>query len=193
MMVIGLTGGVGAGKSRILSILRAEYGAEVIVADEVAHELMEPGQPGYDAVVSALGAHFLNEDASINKKKLGEIIFNDEGALQTMNSIVHPMVWKMIEKKISASQAGLIVVESAIMGREQRKTYDEIWYVYTSEANRLERLLANRGYTMEHSRSIMAHQLSDAEFRNLCDRVIDNNGSFDEVSAQIKSIFELKG
>ncbi|WP_303620502.1 dephospho-CoA kinase, partial [Hungatella hathewayi] len=110
MRVIGLTGGVGAGKSRILDILKTEYGAEIIVADQVAHELMEPGQGSYREVVRALGTSFLNPDGTIDRQLLSALIFHDRNALETMNGIIHPMVWKTIKDKISSSQADLIVV-----------------------------------------------------------------------------------
>lgn len=193
MRVIGLTGGVGAGKSRILDILQTEYGAEIIVADQVAHELMEPGHEGYEMVVRALGNSFLKPDGTIDRPLLSALIFHDQNALETMNGIIHPMVWKTVKDKISSSQADLIVVESAIMSPEQKEKYDEMWYVYTSEANRLQRLMKNRGYSPEHSKSIMANQSSETEFRNICDRVIDNNGSLDEVRAQIKAILKDRG
>lgn len=193
MRVIGLTGGVGAGKSRILNILKEEYGAEVFVTDEVAHELMEPGRPGYEAVVRTFGGGFLNRDGSVDKKKLADLIFHDEEKLKIMNSIIHPMVWKTIEEKISASHSALIVVESAIMDKKQGGPYDELWYVYTSEENRVRRLMENRGYTEEHSRSIMKNQYSDEQFRSICDRVIDNNGTVEEVRAALKAILKDRG
>ena len=161
MRVIGLTGGVGAGKSRILDILQTEYGAEIIVADQVAHELMEPGHEGYEMVVRALGNSFLKPDGTIDRPLLSALIFHDQNALETMNGIIHPMVWKTIKDKICSSQADLIVVESAIMGREQDDIYDEMWYVYTSEENRIRRLKENRGYSRERSLIIMKNQLSD--------------------------------
>ena len=191
--VIGLTGGVGAGKSRILDILKTEYGAEIIVADQVAHELMEPGQGGYREVVRALGTSFLNPDGTIDRPLLSALIFHDRNALETMNGIIHPMVWKTIKDKISSSQADLIVVESAIMGREQDDIYDEMWYVYTSEENRIRRLNENRGYSRERSLSIMKNQLSDEEFRELADRVIDNNGTVEDVKAGLEAILKDKG
>ncbi|WP_418577105.1 dephospho-CoA kinase [Hungatella sp.] len=193
MRVIGLTGGVGAGKSRILDILKTEYGAEIIVADQVAHELMEPGQGGYREVVRALGTSFLNPDGTIDRPLLSALIFHDRNALETMNGIIHPMVWKTIIDKISSSQADLIVVESAIMGREQDDIYDEMWYVYTSEENRIRRLNENRGYSRERSLSIMKNQLSDEEFRELADRVIDNNGTVEDVKAGLEAILKDKG
>ena len=193
MRVIGLTGGVGAGKSRILDILKTEYGAEIIVADQVAHELMEPGQGGYREVVRALGTSFLNPDGTIDRPLLSTLIFHDRNALETMNGIIHPMVWKTIKDKICSSQADLIVVESAIMGREQDDIYDEMWYVYTSEENRIRRLNENRGYSRERSLSIMKNQLSDEEFRELADRVIDNNGTVEDVKAGLEAILKDKG
>ena len=193
MRVIGLTGGVGAGKSRILDILKTEYGAEIIVADQVAHELMEPGQGGYREVVRALGTSFLNPDGTIDRPLLSALIFHDRNALETMNGIIHPMVWKTIKDKICSSQADLIVVESAIMGREQDDIYDEMWYVYTSEENRIRRLKENRGYSRERTLSIMKNQLSDEEFRELADRVIDNNGTVEEVKAGLEALLKDKG
>ena len=193
MRVIGLTGGVGAGKSRILDILQTEYGAEIIVADQVAHELMKPGHEGYEMVVRALGNSFLKPDGTIDRPLLSALIFHDQNALETMNGIIHPMVWKTIKDKICSSQADLIVVESAIMGREQDDIYDEMWYVYTSEENRIRRLNENRGYSRERSLSIMKNQLSDEEFRELADRVIDNNGTVEDVKAGLEAILKDKG
>ena len=103
------------------------------------------------------------------------------------------MVWKTIKDKICSSQADLIVVESAIMGREQDDIYDEMWYVYTSEENRIRRLKENRGYSRERSLSIMKNQLSDEEFRELADRVIDNNGTVEEVKAGLEALLKDKG
>ncbi|WP_349770548.1 dephospho-CoA kinase [Hungatella effluvii] len=191
--MIGLTGGVGAGKSRILDILQTEYGAEIIVADQVAHELMKPGHEGYEMVVRALGNSFLKPDGTIDRPLLSALIFHDQNALETMNEIIHPMVWKTIKDKICSSQADLIVVESAIMGREQDDIYDEMWYVYTSEENRIRRLKENRGYSRERSLSIMKNQLSDEEFRELADRVIDNNGTVEEVKAGLEALLKDKG
>ena len=192
MRVIGLTGGVGAGKSRILDILQTEYGAEIIVADQVAHELMEPGHEGYEMVVRALGNSFLKPDGTIDRPLLSALIFHDPNALETMNEIIHPMVWKTIKDKICSSQADLIVVESAIMGREQNDIYDEMWYVYTSRENRMERLRESRGYTREKTESIMDSQAPEAGFREFSDAVIDNNGSVEDTRKQIRRLLENK-
>lgn len=193
MRVIGLTGGVGAGKSTILHILEEEYGAEVILADEEAHQLMEPGRKGYLEVVKVLGDSFLNSDGTIDRQLLAKRIFQDDNARKAVDGIIHPMVWKTIQDKISASQAGLIVVEFAIMNEKTDHSYDEIWYVRASEQSRIRRLIENRGYTREHSERMIASQASESEFLSRCDRVIDNNGSIEAVKAQLAEILTNRG
>lgn len=193
MKIIGLTGGVGSGKTRILNLLRADYGAEVILADETAHELMEPGKEGFLAVTKALGKRILGPDGSIDRQALARLIFSEKGIRKTVDGIIHPMVWRVIEEKISAFQGRLLVVESAIMDQENDDSYDEMWYVYTSEENRMKRLEKGRGYTRERSRQIMDSQPSEEEYRNRADRVIDNNGSIEEVKAQLGAILENRG
>ncbi|GLC82059.1 dephospho-CoA kinase [Lacrimispora brassicae] len=193
MRVIGLTGGVGAGKSMVLSILKEEYGGEVIKADEVAHQLMEPGEEGYLAVTEALGKGFLNPDGTIDRKVLAALIFQDDRARKTVDDIIHPMVWKTINDKISASQAGLIVVEFAIINEKSDDSWDEMWYVRTSKENRIRRLAENRGYTREHSERIIASQSSESEFLSRCTRVIENNGSVEEVRSQLAEILKSRG
>ncbi len=192
MRVIGLTGGVGAGKSLVLSILKEEYGAEVIKADEVAHELMEPGKEGNLAVKSALGEDLLKPDGTIDRKALAARIFQDESARKTVDGIIHPMVWKTIRDKISASQAGLIVVEFAIMNENMDDSWEEMWYVRASEENRIRRLAENRGYTRERSERIIASQASESEFLNRCTRVIENNGSMEDVKQQLAEILKSR-
>lgn len=193
MIIIGLTGGVGSGKTRILNLLKRDYGAEVILADETAHELMEPGKEGFLAVTKALGKRILGPDGSIDRQVLARLIFSEKGIRKTVDGIIHPMVWRVIEEKISAFQGRLLVVESAIMDQENDDSYDEMWYVYTSEENRMKRLEKGRGYTRERSRQIMDSQPSEEEYRNRADRVIDNNGSIEDVKAQLGAILENRG
>lgn len=190
MRVIGLTGGVGAGKSLVLHILKEEYGAEVIEADEVARELMDPGREGYLAIIEALGDSLLKGDGTVDRQHLAARIFQDENVRKTVNGIIHPLVWKTISDKISASQAGLIVVEFAIMGEKADNSYDELWYVHASEPNRIRRLTENRGYTRERSEKIIASQASESEFLARCDRVVENNGSIEEVKGQLAEILK---
>ena len=187
-MIIGITGGVGAGKSSVLDILQHKLGAKVILADLVAHDLMEPGMEGLKRVTDALGTSFIQEDGSVNRQKLAEIIFNDAQALATMNSIIHPMVWEYIKNEALQCEEMLVIVEAAVFDTAPQGLFDEMWYVYTTEENRIRRLMESRGYTREKCKSIIEKQDSDAEFRARCGRVIDNNGNSEETEMQIKEI-----
>ncbi|WP_394527113.1 dephospho-CoA kinase [Lacrimispora sp. JR3] len=193
MRVIALTGGVGAGKSLVLSILENEYKAEVIKADEVAHELMKPGREGYVKIVETLGDHILKADGTIDRKILSQCIFRDDRIRKAVNEIIHPLVWKNIKGKISSSQAGLIVVEFAIMGEKAEVGYDEMWYIYASEPVRIRRLFENRGYEREHSERIIASQAKEADYLARCDRVIRNDGSIEEIRDQLAEILNNRG
>ncbi|MBR5266765.1 MAG: dephospho-CoA kinase [Lachnospiraceae bacterium] len=187
-MIIGITGGVGAGKSSVLDILRHKFGAKVILADLVAHDLMEPGMDGLKRVTDALGTSFIQEDGSVNRQKLAETIFHDAQALATMNSIIHPMVWEYIQNEALTCEEQLVIVEAAVFDTAPQGLFNEMWYVYTTEENRISRLMASRGYSKEKCMSIIEKQDSEEEFRARCGRVIDNNGSSEETEMQIKEI-----
>ncbi|NNJ32492.1 dephospho-CoA kinase [Lacrimispora defluvii] len=193
MKVIGLTGGVGAGKSLVLTILKTKYNAEVMEADKVAHELMEPGEEGYLRIKETFGEAILNSDGTINRTALGKEIFDNESAREQINLMIHPLVWKRIRQKISASQAGLIVVEFAIMGEEAEDIYDEMWYVHASEEVRMRRLLKNRGYSKERSEKMIRSQASEQEYARRCDRIIENHGSVKDLEDQLAEILKSRG
>ncbi len=188
--IIGITGGVGAGKSSVLDILKNTFGARVILADLVAHDLMEPGMEGLRRVTDALGTSFIREDGSVDRKALADIIFNDMQALTTMNSIIHPMVWEAIKTEALQCEEAFVVVEAAVFDTAPEGLFDEMWYVYTTEENRITRLMESRGYTQEKCVSIIEKQDSDKEYRARCNRVIDNNGSAEDTEKQIKEILE---
>lgn len=185
---IGITGGVGAGKSRVLEILKDQFHARVILADLVAHELMEPGSAGLSRVIEALGSGFLKEDGSVDRQALGELIFHDEEALQTMNGIIHPMTWKEIEERALGAKESLIVVEAAVFDTAPVGFFDEIWYIYTTKENRIRRLMENRGYTREKCERIMAAQDTEDSYRKRCSRIIDNNKGMEEIKMQLEEI-----
>ncbi|MEG2349535.1 MAG: dephospho-CoA kinase [Hungatella sp.] len=193
MRVIGITGGVGAGKSKILDLLKQEYHARVIQADVVAKQLMEPGQIGYERLKVQFGTRFLTKEGMIDRKKLAASMFENLEVLAAVNSIIHPLVWQQIQDEISKSAATLVVVEAALPVENPRDIYDELWYVYTSVDNRIQRLMESRGYTREKSLSMMANQPSEQAFRAMADRVIDNNGSPEETKQQLEAIFKDKG
>ncbi len=186
--IIGITGGVGAGKSSVLSVLKDSFGARVILADLVAHKLMEPGMEGLKRVTEALGTSFICEDGSVDRKALAELIFHNESALTTMNSIIHPMVWETIQREALTCEESLVIVEAAVFDTAPANLFDEMWYVYTTKENRIRRLMESRGYTEEKCESIISKQDSEDMYRRRCDHVIDNNGSEEDTKMQIEEI-----
>ena len=186
--VIGLTGGVGAGKSTVLSILQEKYGFHVIQADLVARALMEPGKEAYEAVCAFLGPKILLEDGQINRSAMAEIIFKDPSKRAKVDSLTHPLVWKAVKKEAEEYNRQSVVIEAAIPSKEFRDKCDEMWYLYTSEENRISRLMESRGYSLEKSMAIMESQASDEEFRSLADAVIDNNHSQECTAAQVREL-----
>lgn len=191
MKVIGITGGVGAGKSAILSYLEETYKARVILADQVANKLKEPGQCCYDAIVRLLGDSILCEDGTINRKRMGQLIFSDKDLLTKTNEIIHPAVKSYIIQQMQMAKdegVSYFVIEAALLIEDNYKAVcDELWYIYTREAVRRERLKESRGYTDEYITSIIEKQLPDAVFRNECDVIIDNSESLEFTKAQINA------
>lgn len=192
MLTIGLTGGVGAGKSRVLSWLESKWGAGVIRTDEVARKMMEPGEEGYVRVVETLGTSFLDADGRIDRPALARMIFQDERARETVNSITHPLVWKKVKQElVLAKEEGkypAIIVESALFDESALSFLDEIWYVYASKEVRIARLMESRGYSREKCVSILASQRSDQEFRALSHRVIDNQGDWEKTEEKLSAL-----
>ena len=186
--IIGVTGGVGAGKSRVLRILKEDFGAHVILADDVARALMEPGQECYRRVVAYLGDSIVREDGTIDRAAMAALIFGDERKRLQVNRLTHPAVWQAVREEAERSSASVVVIEAAILGQEFRDNCQEMWYVYTSREKRLQRLAENRGYSAGKSRSIMDSQATEAEFEAFCDRKIDNNGTLGETRRQIHSL-----
>ena len=186
--IVGITGGVGAGKSSVLAILKDSFDAKVILADLVAHDLMEPGSEGLNRVTEALGTSFIREDGAVDRKALAEIIFHDAKALETMNSIIHPMVWETIREEALKCEESLVIVEAAVFDTAPEGLFDEMWYVYTTEENRILRLMVSRGYKRENCESIIAKQDSEEQYRNRCGRVLDNNGTAEDIKRQLEEI-----
>ena len=193
MKIIGITGGVGSGKSEILNILKNDYQAKVIQSDHVAHELMVPGAKSYDAIVKAFGNEILNEDQTINRPILGEIVFHDETKLSLLNSITHKNVDEEILSRIDQfgkeEPEGLLVIESALLvGAGYEKRFDQLWYIYTREEVRYERLKASRGYSDEKIKQMIEKQQKEEEFKSMASNIIDNSGDLEDTKAQIIKI-----
>ena len=190
MCGIGITGGVGAGKSEILKYLKEKYKAVVIEADKVGHLLMEPGGACYYSIVEKFGSSILNGDQTINRTKLGKVVFADEALLKELNKIIHPRVKSHIVSEIAKERAyhrtNYFVVEAALLIEDHYDVVcDELWYIHTEESVRAKRLKEARGYDDEKIASICANQKSPEEFRSACQVEIDNSGNLADTCRQI--------
>ena len=193
MMVLGLTGGVGAGKSRILGLFSEDYGAQVIQADLVARKLEDPGQPGLTGLVSLFGAGILQKDGTLDRKGFADRIFGNPEALKRVNALIHPLTWNEIKRQIRESSEELIVVEAALFDERSREVCQYLLYVDTQDEIRIQRLMKNRGYSREKCLDIMKNQADRNDFLKLADFVIDNSGSLEESRLQIRRILKKTG
>lgn len=194
MKIIGITGGVGSGKSRVLSYMEEAYNAVVCQADHVAWELQEPEQKCYAQIVKHFGKDILNDDGTINRKKLGQIVFNDNEQLLVLNGIMHPAVKETIVQMIQSEQekgTDYFVLEAALLLEDgYSQICDELWYIYTDEDTRRLRLKESREYSDEKINAIMASQLSEEVFRKECQILIDNSGDFKDTCYQIEKFMK---
>ncbi|MGI5988866.1 MAG: dephospho-CoA kinase [Lachnospiraceae bacterium] len=195
MKVIGLTGGVGSGKSMVTDILH-QMGYPVVQTDAIGKELMQPGQPGFEGIVELLGDAILTSDGQIDRKKLAGIIFHNSRKKAAVESIIHPLVKKRVFDDVTnariAGKASYFFVESALLYEDHyEKICDEFWYVYAPEEVRRQRLKSSRGYSDEKIDSILKSQLSDEQFRSICRQVIDNSGSMEHTKCQLEKLLNL--
>ena len=185
-MVIGVTGGVGSGKSTVLSMLREDYGALILQADTIAAEMIRPGGASYEKVISLLGKAVLCDDGTIDRARMSDLVFADPGLLDKVNAIIHPDTLAEVRRRIEEAKESLIVYESAI---PEEACFDEltdaVLYVYASEDTRFERLFFGRGYSFDKTESIMRRQLSEMQFRKMSDAEVNNNGSEEEARASL--------
>ena len=197
MKFIGITGGVGAGKSAILDYLKNKPDTKVMLADEIAHELMMPGTQCYDRLKAEFGTEDIyQKDGFFDRIKLAQVIFSDDEKRKKLNGIVHPAVRKYVigqaayERK--EGKIKLLVLEAALLIEEHYdEICDELWYIYTTEENRRIRLKKQRNYSDEKISEIFNSQLTDEKFRKACRVVIDNNGTIEAAAAQIEAALML--
>ncbi|MBC7075202.1 MAG: dephospho-CoA kinase [Syntrophomonadaceae bacterium] len=193
MQVIGLTGGIASGKSTILETLK-KMGAVVISADEVAHAATQPGKPAWEDIVRFFGTGILNDDKTINRKKLGEIVFNNRQYLQKLNEITHPRVKEMFKnslKEIKEKNPDAVVVLEIPLLYEAglEKICDEVWVVWVNRENQIRRLMAREGIDREEAVKRIEAQLPLDEKARRADFVIDNNKNVQEAIADITKYF----
>jgi dephospho-CoA kinase len=197
MKIIGLTGGIGAGKSTVSQIL-TELGAFVIDADKVGHEIYLPGKEAWRQVTTAFGTDILAADQTIDRKKLGAIVFGSDEARKRLNSIVHPLMLQDMQRRIAEKRAeGFtkpIVVEAAILIEANwLPLVDEVWVVVTNKNAVVERVAVQRGMAAKDTEARIASQLSDAERLKHAQVVITNDGSREELEKKIRDAWNRVG
>ena len=190
---IGLFGGAGSGKSEVARIFKNKYHAVIIEADKVAHDLYDKDEPGYKAVVSLFGNAILDADFNIDRKVLGNILYNNEKLLNDVNAVIHPLVYERTRELINEldvyNEKHLVVYEAAIIPSKEELNLDTSIYVYSPESVRAERLRLYRGYSDERINSIFSLQASEKEFRDYCDYVIVNTNNFDRLEDETDAAF----
>ncbi len=182
---IGLTGNIATGKS-VVGRMLVELGAERIDADQVAHAVIAPEGVAYPAVIAAFGTGILAPDGTIDRRKLGDIVFSDPEALARLEQLTHPPIITIIEARIAASRAPVVVVEAIkLLESGIADHYDAIWVTTCPEAEQLARLMRSRGLTREDALRRIHAQPPQAEKLARADVVINTSGSLDETRAQV--------
>ena len=196
MLFIGITGGVGAGKSMVLRLLKENFNCKVLLADEVAAELMKSGHECFDQVVALpWPENILGQDGEINRPLMAKLMFSDDNLLQSVNKIVHPAVEKevlnQVEQERIRHKIEYFFFEAALLIEcGYGKLVDEMWYIYADEDVRAARLKSSRGYSDERIKNTISKQRSDASFREHADRVIDNSGDKEQTLSLLRQILE---
>ena len=190
MITIGITGGVGAGKSTVLDFLEQEYQAYVMKADEIGHLVMEPGQSCYEPVIALFGKQVIKNDKTIDRRLVSDVVFSHPDMLGKLNHIIHPAVKEYIRRQLALKKEEgqrICVVEAALLLEDHYEEFcDTVWYIHTDSEIRIRRLMESRGYTREKSMSIIASQAPEEFFRTHTDYVVTNNTDLEDTWQQIR-------
>lgn len=191
VLTIGITGGIGSGKSTVVKIL-AEYGARVIFADELAKTVMEPSMPAYERIVAHFGTSILDDDKRIDSKKLGEIVFGNKQELLVLNKITHGIVAEKILEILRGyrkEQVKLAVVEAIVPVRHGfLDAVDTVWVVVASEPVRVQRIMKRNNFSQEEALARIRMQMPDEEYKSIANQIIYNDGTVDKLRAKIRGL-----
>ncbi len=194
MLTIGVTGGIGSGKSTVVRML-GELGAPIIDADKVAHWTYAPDRPAYREIVATFGENILAPDRTIDRKRLGAIVFADPDGLRKLTAIVWPRTFErmraLVDELRAAGEKRPIVIEAAVLIEANwMPLFDEIWLVTAAREHVVERVERDRGMKPAETEARIRAQLSDGERRAHASLVIENNGTVDELRAQVRRIWD---
>lgn len=194
MLLVGLTGGIGSGKSTVAAAL-ATRGAAIIDADQIAREIVEPGGPAYAPLIERFGEGIVGTDGRLDRPALAAIVFKDAEALEAINSITHPVIGQVMAERIVAAgeRADVVVLDIPLLNiaTKQRMRFGAIVVVDVPEDVAVERLVSQRGFSEEDARARIANQISRDERRSLADVVIDNSGDLSHLEAEVERAWEF--
>ncbi|BAG22366.1 dephospho-CoA kinase [Streptomyces griseus] len=191
MLKVGLTGGIGAGKSEVSRLL-VKYGAVLIDSDRIAREVVEPGTPGLAAVVEEFGPGVLTAEGALDRPALGALVFADPGRLAALNAIVHPLVGARAAEQERAAPEDAVVVHDVPLLTENglAPLYDLVVVVDASPETQLERLVTLRGMTESDARARMAAQATRDQRRAVADLIVDNDGPLEALQPQVRTVWD---
>ena len=189
-MRVGLTGGVASGKSTVSALLR-DLGAIVVDADALAREVVEPGTPGLAAVVEAFGPGVLADDGSLDRERLGAIVFADHAARARLEAIIHPLVRARAAEIDAGAPPGVVVVQDIplLVETGQAASFDVVIVVDAPEELQVERAVRDRGWTTQEARARIAAQASREERRAAATYVVDNSGTTEDLRQRVAEVF----
>lgn len=193
--VIGLTGGIGTGKSTVSELL-AVHGFKIVDADVAAREAVEKGSEGLEQVRQVFGDEAIEENGEMNRKYIGEIVFNDDKMREKLNQIIHPIVRTLMEKQKEAylNEGYNVIMDIPLLFENNlQDTVDETWLVYASESIQVERLMERNDLTQEEAKARVYSQISIDKKRRMADRVIDNRGTLLELKQNLEALLMEEG
>ncbi len=193
MLIVGLTGNIGSGKSSIARLFK-EMGAKVLDTDKVARDVVAPGTPGLQQIVQHFGAGILNADGSLDRPKMAQIVFNDPEALKFLNSIVHPAIRAELLKAIADYKnnpdAPLMIIEAPLLIETQLyKLMDQVWLVTVNSKTQIQRVIERDAATAEQVSSRLAAQMPQEDKIPYAHRIIDNSGTPESTLQQVRQIW----
>src|SRR5579864_256813 len=192
MLLVGLTGGIGAGKSTVATLL-AEHGAVVIDADSIVRELQQPGTDVFRAIVDRFGTHVVAADGALDRERLADIVFRNDDARSALNAIVHPAVYAVMSERIAAvkDEDKVVVLDIPLLAEAGGGGgMDAVVVVEADDEMRVARVVSERGLNAEDVRARMATQASSEQREALADVVIRNNGAPEDLRAQVDDLWE---
>ena len=191
MYRVGLTGGIGSGKSTVADLFKL-LGISVIDTDLIAHEISLPDGPAYQSIIEQFGSDILNDDRTINRHKLARVIFSDKEKKQQLEATLHPLIWLIVEQQVQeASSAYCIIVVPLLVEGQHQKRFNSILVVDSDENQQIERVIDRDSRSKEDIQAIINNQVSREQRLAAANHVIDNNKDLDSLKTEVMKLHEI--